>query len=476
MTPSPTESSGKSGVRPNPLLPQPGPPVRKRASGWLAWLLLLVGIGGAVAFFIWPSHPRAAAPTSSKAEPEPVTVTLATVTKRPIRRAVPIVGTFFGLDEVALSPKVEGRVAKILKDVGDFVRPGELLLQVEEIDFRLAVDEAQRALDLELARLGLSAPPDGEFDVKKLPSVLRAESLSRNAVAKRERVRNMGQAATPEQREQVETDCEIAEANYRQALMDAEATWAAVRLRQASLATAKQRLSECQVRVPSPSPQRQNEAKEALAAAGMNVASPRDFAYVIAERMVSEGEMVRGMAGGPLFRLVLDRPLKLQGTVPERHATEVRVGQPVSIHVEAFPGEAFSGIVARVNPTVDRASRTFQVEVLVPNLDRRLRAGSFAKAEILAPRDVETLTVPEQALETFAGVTKVFVVEKGLARAVPVRTGMRLEITGEQGRRESWLEVSGELKPGQQVASSGQSQLADGTPVKERTSPSLQSR
>ncbi len=59
--------------------------------------------------------------------------------------------------------------------------------------------------------------------------------------------------------------------------------------------------------------------------------------------------------------------------MPDRHRGEIRVGQPVDLEVEAYPGERFRGAVARVNPSVDRASRTFQVEVHVPNDDRRLR-------------------------------------------------------------------------------------------------------
>jgi multidrug efflux pump subunit AcrA (membrane-fusion protein) len=73
--------------------------------------------------------------------------------------------------------------------------------------------------------------------------------------------------------------------------------------------------------------------------------------------------------------------------------------------------------------------------------------------------------VPEEAVNRFAGVVKVFVIADGRARAVPVRTGEVIEV---EGRR--WVEVSGGLRPGERVAVSGHVQLADGTKVAVRES------
>src|SRR5262249_23038634 len=145
-----------------------------------------------------------------------------------------------------------------------------------------------------------------------------------------------------------------------------------------------------------------------------------------------------------LFKLVIDRPLKLQATVPERHKGEVRVGQDAELEVEAYPGQRFAGKVARVNPMVERSSRTFTVEVHVANDDRRLAPGSFAKAAIRTRVDATARTVPEEALVSFAGVTKVFVVRAGKAREVPVRPGVPLDVGG-PGKARTWVEVEGDL-------------------------------
>ena len=160
------------------------------------------------------------------------------------------------------------------------------------------------------------------------------------------------------------------------------------------------------------------------------------------------------------FRLVIDNPLKLVATVPERYSGEVRVGQPAEISVEAYPGRTFAGKISRLNPTIDQDNRTFNVEVLVPNDEHLLRPGSFAKGSVVTRDDDQGLVVPLEALVTFAGVNKVFVIRDGQAHGVEVRLAER---------GPGWLEVLGDLQPGDQVATSGYTQLADGTPVRIRS-------
>src|SRR5262245_31629029 len=70
-----------------------------------------------------------------------VAVTVAPAAKKPIQRSVTMVGNLCGYEEVTITPKVEGRVVKIRHDVGDVVKPGDTLLEIEDTDYRLAVAE-----------------------------------------------------------------------------------------------------------------------------------------------------------------------------------------------------------------------------------------------------------------------------------------------------------------------------------------------
>lgn len=459
----------------------------KRIVRWLVTLTILVG--GGVAFLAWQgmlpiargrTPEKSGAAEADKAKPrrvDPIAVTVAEVTGRTVQRKVQVVGTLHGTEEIVVAAKVDGRVLQVLHDVGDVVHPGEVLLEIDPTDLQLAVSEATRSMELELTRIGLHDVPARDFDVGALPSVSRARLLEKNARNKFERSQSLykRQSVSREDLEQTETDYEVAQANTRQAVLDAESIVATIRQREAFLATAQQKLRDAKVIVPTPSIAQSSGSKVVLASTGSRRKSVTDVEYVVAARMVSEGEMVHDSPSTDLFRLVMDRPLKLKANVPERYVSEIAIGQPVEIDVESYPGEVFAGVVARVNPTVDRENRTFEIEVRIPNDDRRLRAGSFAKAAVLTREESNVPTIPEEALVRFAGVVKVFVVDGDKAQSVTVDPGMRL-LVDENQRKKYWQEVAGELPLGTMIVTSGHSQLADGTPVRIRETASGRDR
>lgn len=400
------------------------------------------------------SSEAVAAPPAQATEPQPVAVTVAPVETRAIQRTVQVVGEFVGRNEVTIAPKVDGRIVRIHHDVGDVIEPGQLLVEIDDTDYRLAMQEAKRAVESELAKLGLAELPPNNFDVTHLPTVERSRLLVEHSESRFRRIESLAvkNITTKDEFDQARTDFNVAQANYRQAVMDARAILATARHKIALLATAEQKLADTKITAP------------ALSSFSGTLRPTGKPSFSVAERRVSEGEMLQAKPPTAILKLVVDNPLKLMATVPERHVSDVRVGQNVGIAVEAYPGEVFQGQVARINPTIDRASRTFQIEVLVPNDSRQLKCGNFAKAAIQVNEDPRAMTVPAESLVTFAGVTKVFIVRDGKAFPVDVRPGVR---GGE------WLEVSGDLAPGMPVVTSGYTKLAEGTPVRVRENPSV---
>ena len=119
---------------------------------------------------------------------------------------------------------------------------------------------------------------------------------------------------------------------------------------------------------------------------------------------------------------------------------------------------AVEGKIARINPAVETASRTFQVETLVPNERGLLRPGGFAKASIIIDAESKAAVVPTESIIRFAGVTKLFIVEQGKAHSISDIQ------TGAEGR--GWVEVTSKQLPEiAQIVTTGQTQLAEGTPV-----------
>jgi multidrug efflux pump subunit AcrA (membrane-fusion protein) len=418
----------------------------------VAGIVLVLALAAAL-----PACAPKAPPSAAGADAQPVPVTVAPVKSVTLPRTVPVVGTLNGYEDVMLAPKVDGRVLRVLKDVGDPVLPGEVLLELDPTDHRLAAEQARAALEAELRKLKLDALPetDAAFaaHLPKVDAVAQARAnleLAQKELARQEFEQAKG-VGSGQLLDTAKSRAKVAEAAVELALTDARVTLAQARRLKAAHEDAQEKLRETALRAPG-----RPEWAAGSAVVG-TAASP--VVYSVAARMVSKGEMIRQFPSTNAFRLVVDHVLKLRVTVPEKFKPEVRVGQPVAIRVKAHPDRTFAGTVSRVNPTVDPATRAFTAEVEVPNHDRALAAGGFAQAEIRTHTDADVLTVPPEAVISFAGVTKVFVADRSVARAVEVELGTR---------EKDWVEVKGALKPGDRVITSGQTQLVGGSPIRVR--------
>jgi len=356
---------------------------------------------------------------SAPAEADPVEVTLAPVEHRSIARFIEVMGTLFGEVETTISAKLSGRIVEIAADVGDEVLPGSTLAQIERTDYELALAERRTAVQAALAKVGLSEIPPEEFDPSRVPTVIRARAEASNAEARYERARQLFEQKPPlisaQDFADIRTQWEVAASGAEVELLTARAVLAEARTRQAEAAVAAQRLADTTVTAPG-------------------IPGSASLRYQVAERLVSLGEYVS--EGRAMFRLVASDLIKFRADVPERFVGQVRSGQQVRVWVDAY-GEPVEGRVARVSPRIDPQSRTFQVEVHIPNDSGRLKPGAFARGAIQTRVDDGVAFVPEAAVVTFAGVQKVFSVADGRAVEHRVRLGDRadglVEIAGGLG-------------------------------------------
>ena len=415
-----------------------------------------IAIAGFILLLLPACAPKPAA-TDRKAEIQPVPVTVASIKTAQLRRTVPVVGTLHGYEDMVVSPKVDGRVARIDKDVGDSVAPGEVLFELDPTDYQLAVAQARPAFQGELKKLQLDALPELDAGLEtildKVPAV--AQALANLELAEKELKRTQDEnekgVGAMQSLDAARTKLKVSRTAVQLAETDARVVLAQARRLKAVLDDAEEKLRETQIRAPIP---HDWAAWSAIVGTAGN-----PLRYAVAGRMVSKGEMIRQTPVTNAFRLVIDHVLKLRVAIPEKYRPDVHVGQTVEVRVEAYPSLLFPGAVARVNPTVDTVNRTFMAEIHVPNCGHRLSVGGFAKAEILTCTDAMVLTVPPEAVRTFAGVSKVFVVEGNSARTIEVELGTR---------EKDWVEVHGAFKPDAKVVTSGHSQLVEGSVVRVR--------
>ncbi|TAK07797.1 efflux RND transporter periplasmic adaptor subunit [bacterium] len=359
-------------------------------------------------------------------------VTITPVRTQKVQRTVEFVGTLYANEEVAVSSEVEGRIASIAADLGDRVSEGQLLAKIQDTEFRFAVEQTEGSLQETLAKLGLEKVPPPNFDVTRTSMVIKAKAELDDAQANLKRMKALydEKVISAQEYDTVATRAKTALASYKSSLEEAKALVASAYAKEAQLGTARKKLRDTVILAP--------------------------LAGSISKRSTSAGEFVK--VGTPLFTIVQDNPLKLRGMIPERLAPDVQTEQGIEAKVDSFPDKIFKGKLTRINPSSDATSRSFMIEGLLANPERRLKPGFFAHATVLTHVDPNALTVPQQALVTFAGITKVFVVQSDVARERVVQTGARV------GTNE--VEITAGLKPGELIAISALTRLTDGAPVK----------
>lgn len=146
------------------------------------------------------------------------------------------------------------------------------------------------------------------------------------------------------------------------------------------------------------------------------------FDGIVGLRMISEGAIATTQT--KIVRLVKNRPLKIEFSVPERYAGQIKPGFPLSFEVDGFE-KPFNAEVYAVDPMVDINTRTIVARALYPNANNELKPGRFASVQAVLSQIENTVSVPTQAIIPEMSGEKVFVYKNGKAREVKVNLGLR---------------------------------------------------
>lgn len=177
---------------------------------------------------------------------------------------------------------------------------------------------------------------------------------------------------------------------------------------------------------------------------------------VVTARNYDPGDMTGSL---PILTVARTQPVKIIVNVSESELSKVRRGMPAIVTFDTYGNEIFNGSVTLVSPTVDHASRTFGVEVTLPNSDNRILPGMFGRVE-LSLGTARRVVVPDKAVvkQPGSGNHYVYVYNAdGTVSYNKVELGQRLG--------DSYELISG-VEPGSTVVVSGQSRLANGMKVK----------
>lgn len=334
---------------------------------------------------------------------------IATVKRETISNTFSAAGEFIPYQDVEVHAKVTGFVKKIAVDIGDRVKEGQLLAILE-------VPELQA--QLEGAEAGVR---HSETEISRAKEEVTRDEANHQAIHEACKRLQQAAAARPGLVAQQEIDDAVAKDL---------ASGAQVAAAKAALLAAQEQLGVS----------RAGRSQVAAMSGYSRIVAP--FSGVITWRYADTGALVQAGTSNtnaqPVVKLAEIDTLRLRVPVPESLAASVHTGTSVDITVQAT-GEHFTGKVARLTDSLDRSTRTMQVEVDVPNKKYRLSPGMFAKVVLQVRDDANALTLPVQAVDRLGDKTTVlFVNPQNRVEIRDVLTGIedgdRIEILSGLGK------------------------------------------
>jgi multidrug efflux pump subunit AcrA (membrane-fusion protein) len=418
-------------------------PVRKGRENWKWFILAIVIILAGLALYRgWGfTQKRSGAQRAARME---VPVQVIPVVRKPLTYSIKITGDILPLMQVDLFPKVSGYLERIDVHIGDRVKQGQVIAQIDQTDFLQKVKEIEAKVAQAKAQLAEIETGTRTEELRQAEeAVKQAQSRFENAKMQHERIEALyrREVISKKERDIADMDLTVAEAQLASSQQNFKL------LREG----ARQ-----EVREGSQAKLREMEAileQERTRLQNARIVAP--FRGEISRKYVDAGALVS--ASTPLVSIVHTETLRIVANVLEKDIPLLRAGMNAKIRTDSYPDRVFEGRVEKVNSALDLSTRTLQVEIYIPNLDRILKPGMFSNVEVVLLEKPQTLLIPREAILEAGNEMFVFVAEGNKARRKPVTIGYE---------QEQMVEVLQGLKEGDQVVIKGQQMIREGSSVR----------
>ncbi|NGZ10569.1 MAG: efflux RND transporter periplasmic adaptor subunit [Nitrospira sp. LK70] len=314
---------------------------------------------------------------------------------------------------VNIFSRVDGYIAKLHVDKGDFVRTNQLLLEIDHTDYRHAVNQARANLSSAKARVSQqdAAVRSAKLTFDRMQILIKEQFVSQQ-------------------------DLDNAQVNLDAARAAHEALQAQVSQMEVALAQAETSLAYSYIRAPFP---------------GYIAERNLDIGAYVTSATASTSTMSRG-----IMSLHDINTVRVLIEVVERDIPMVKIGQKAELRAEAYSDQVFEGTVTRIVQALNRSTRTMTVEIDLPNRDRRLKGGMFARVEVMVTTHHQALQIPIDAVSRLEDTQYVYIVREGKTQRVSVEIG---------AHNSNRVEILKGLTGDEQVVVSGKDLVQDGTPV-----------
>lgn len=331
-----------------------------------------------------------------------LTVDTAAATRGEIIEYITVVGNLVGQSTVDVVPRVAGRIDSLTAKLGDRVTRGQQIAKIEDRELQQQVKQAEQSLEVNRATV---KQRESDLQLRKTTLARQQELLAKGL-----------------QTRQVVED---AEAGFNSAV-------AAVDLAKAQLAQTEARIDELKITL-----------------SNTIIVSPVNG--FVGRRNLDQGAFAG--ANTVILQVVDIGTVRMVSNLVEKDFKRITQGVQALVEVDAFPGEQFAGVVSRVAPVFDAATRTASMEIEVPNPGYRLKPGMYARVRLTAQRKADALTVPRTAVVDSEGRRGVFLPDGQTAKFQPVQTGLQ---------DTERVEIVEGLTDGQRVITTGALALREG--------------
>ncbi len=409
------------------IRPAPVPPKRALGKWLLAGSALAAAIGIAAFLYTGRSQP-----------PEYVT---ARIDRGDIDSTVTTTGNLNAVITVQVGSQVSGNIIALYADFNTKVKKGQLVAEIDPAPFQAAVDQATATLNaakaavitaqatLAKSQSDLASAQAGVVSQKA--NLVKTQSAVELARAQNERRKVMVKTGSTSQE-----DADTAQANYDQAVASVAAAQAAIEAAQASAESARKGVDVARTQLlQTGAVVAQDQA--ILAQAQLNLDHTRILAPVdgtVESRNMDVGQTVAASFQAPVIFLIAQDLTKMQvdTNVDEADVGAIRLNQPATFTVDAYPGEVFHGRVAQIRQAPINVQNviTYDIVIEVANPDLKLFPGMTANATIFTGHVSNALRIPKAALRfrprgQQAAGQNVYVPDRnGQPKAVPVKTGI----------------------------------------------------
>lgn len=329
-------------------------------------------------------------------------------------------GTLIADEVTTIGAKVPGRIAEVTVDLGDVACENDVLVRLDPIEYELILEQADAQLLQARSAVGLKpGDPISGLNPDNAPPVRETRAVWDEAKKTVERIRQLSNrdAISAADLDLAESAERVASARFSSAQNGVREKIALIAVQTALRDLASQRLSESIVRAP--------------------------YKGAIESRLVSTGTYVQ--AGQSLMSIAKTAVLRFRGSVPERFAQQLKIGQEIELTFD-LSDQIRTVTITRISPSLDPVNRSLVFEANIDNADGVLRVGLFAEGVIQIDSESHAIVIPSSALVRFAGVDKVWKI---------VDSKLKEQVVGLGRQKGDLLEIRSGLIVGDQILSEG---------------------